>query len=373
MNMQMSNLGSAAVFCCVFTVLLAATGCDKPKTSENAQQKKAMLVTAAKPVKDAVIERVAVVQGALRTKNSAKIAARVPGAINAVFVDEGAIVTNGTALFQVDRKNIENAARAAKDDLEIAKAKLGEAKAALAKASVDDERMSKLVATRAVTKDTAEKASLQHDIAKAGIASARALVTKAESGVAIAEKNLSDSLVRAPFDGCITMKHKDVGDFVSAGTGVFTMEDPGTYEATFTMNADTYGYVKVGATKVRIRDRAYAITYKAPTVHPVTRTYEIRAAVSRTPQMASGMIVDGEVVLNSSKCLALPSSAIAMRNGKWQAFVVRDGKVAAVPVEKGDEWKGLVEIRNPPTGFADADVVTEGILLLNPGDEVRTK
>src|SRR5574344_511050 len=142
----------------IVSALLAAAGCSKA-ASKTAAAPSATLVTAAKPVPDAAIDHVAVVQGTLRTKFSALVSARIPGTIDSIFVEEGVSVTNGTPLFQVDRRTVENAFRAAGDDLAIAKAKLGEANAALEKAALDDARMVKLVADRAVTKDTAEKAA----------------------------------------------------------------------------------------------------------------------------------------------------------------------------------------------------------------------
>lgn len=360
----------------IVSALFVAAGCSKA-ASKSAATPSATLVTAAKPVPDATIDHVAVVQGTLRTKFSALVAARIPGTIDSIFVEEGVSVTNGTPLFQVDRRTVENAFRAAGDDLAIAKAKLGEANAALEKAALDDARMVKLVADRAVTKDTAEKAALQHKIASASVASAQALVTKAESGLAIAQKNLSDSLIVAPFDGIVTRKLKDAGDYVGAGVPVFMMENPSIYEITISMNADNYDLVTEGKTQVRLsspaslKGKLFTVTYKAPSVHPVTRTFEIRATVPKTADLATGMILDGEVVFGTRKTLAVPSAAIALRDGKWTVFAVKDGKAEAITVTKGAEWNGMVEVLDVSAGFADDQIVTEGMLLLNPGDAVR--
>ena len=360
----------------IVSALLAAVGCSKA-ASKTAAAPSATLVTAAKPVAAAEIDHVAVVQGTLRTKFSALVSARIPGTIDSIFVEEGVSVTNGTPLFQVDRRTVENAFRAAGDDLAIAKAKLGEAEAACTKAELDDTRMAALVADRAVTKDTAEKAALQHKIALASVASAKALVTKAESGLAIAQKNLSDSLIVAPFDGIVTRKLKDAGDYVGPGVPVFMMENPSIYEITISMNADNYDLVTEGKTQVRLstpaslKGRLFTVTYKAPSVHPVTRTFEIRATVPKAADLATGMILDGEVVFGTRKTLAVPSAAIALRDGQWTVFAVKDGKAEAIHVKKGAEWQGMVEVLDTPAGFADDQIVTEGMLLLNPGDAVR--
>ena len=46
------------------------------------------------------------VQGTVRAKDAAGVSARIPGTIDAVFVDEGAYVKKGDALFQVMRCSV---------------------------------------------------------------------------------------------------------------------------------------------------------------------------------------------------------------------------------------------------------------------------
>jgi multidrug efflux pump subunit AcrA (membrane-fusion protein) len=104
----------------------------------------------------------------------------------------------------------------------------------------------------------------------------------------------------------------------------------------------------------------------------VTRTFEIRATVERTPDLAPGMIRDAWVVFRQYSAPALPATAVGFRSGTNVVFVVRNEKVAAVPVDLGNAWQRHVEIRNPEA-LRDADVVTEGMLLLNEGDGVRVK
>ena len=129
----------------------------------------------------------------MRAKDAAGVSARIPGTIDAVFVDEGAHVKKGDALFQVDRQNLENAVRAAKDDLAMAKAKLAQTEATIGKAKLDADRMERLFAGAAVTKDALEKAQVAVKSAKAALETAQATVTKAETGLAVSEKNLSDA------------------------------------------------------------------------------------------------------------------------------------------------------------------------------------
>ena len=192
------------------------------------------------------------VQGTVRAKDAAGVSARIPGTLDAVFADEGDRVKKGSALFQVDRQNLENAVRAAKDDLAMAKAKLAQAEVTVGKAKMDAERMERLFAGSAVTKDALEKAQVAAKSAAAALEAAQATVTKAETGLAVAEKNLSDSCVRAPYDAIVTRKHRNVGDYVGPGVCVFSVENPSVYEVSFSLNAAHFARVKPGKTTVRL-------------------------------------------------------------------------------------------------------------------------
>ena len=375
-------LGGAAA-----AAVVAATGCRKAlKTDEIADLRPLVRVGALTP--SFAFMDGARVQGTVRTKFSASVAARVPGTIDEVMADEGATVKAGQPLFQIDKVTLENHARMAGDDLNVAKALLREAEAAQAeaqagldKAEVDAKRMVSLYeVAQAVTKDAWERSDLQRKVAAAAreraaaaVESAKARVAQAETALAVARKNLSDSLGVAPFDGIITRKVQDRGDFASVGKPVFEMDDPRIYEVSFSMNAGFYDRVTVGQTRVRFDGGTEVpVTYKAPSVHPVTRTFEIRVTVDRSADMAPGMIRDAWVVFRQYDAPALLATAVGLRGGTNVTFVVKSGKVAAVPVDIGLAWQRHVEIRNPEA-LKDADVVTDGMLLLTEGDSVRVK
>jgi len=317
------------------------------------------------------------VQGAVRAKDTTSVSARVPGTIDAVLVEEGARVKRGTPLFQVDRVNLENAVRAAKDDLAMARAKVAQAKVASEKAALDAERLGRLFAGAAVTKDMLEKAEVGAKSATAALEAAMALRTKAETGLAVAEKNLADSRVTAPFDAVVTRKHKNAGDYVGPGAKVFDLENPGAYEVCVTLSSSQYARVKAGETRVRLTQPVgdvceLTVSYKAPTVNPLTRTFEIRAPLPQTDAVAAGMLLDGAVVFAERRGQGLPSSAVAQRGGSDAVFTVADGKVKRLAVETGLETDGWREILKPRMGD-ETKVILEGMLLVNEGDEVRVK
>ena len=312
-------------------------------------------------------EDAAFVQGTVRAKTSASVAARVPGVIDSLLVKEGESVAAGTPLFQVDRVNLENAVRAAEDDIRLAKAALAQAEAADEKARVDFARMERLVKTGAVTVDAAEKAQLGGKSSAAQLLAAKAQLAKAETGLAVAKKNLSDSKACAPFSGTIVKKLKDVGDYAAPGAPVFKIEDNETCEVRFTLDAARYAAVRVGETRVG----AEKVSWKSPTVDPATRTFEVRTIVRRSDATCPGMLVDAKVVFASFDAPALPASAVnPMADGKRAVFAIEGGKVVrrdATVRTESDGWCAIGEGNLPP----NARIVTEGMLLLHEGDEVK--
>ncbi|MEG1552569.1 MAG: efflux RND transporter periplasmic adaptor subunit [Kiritimatiellia bacterium] len=327
-------------------------------------------------------------QGSVRAKYTAAVASRLPGTIDEVKVDEGDFVKAGQALFQVDRVNLENHLAIAKADQVVVKAQREEALAAQSeaqatydKALLDEARYNRLYnETQSVTKDAWEKTELQLrstlatlERAKAAVAVADSKILQMATSLLIAEKNLADSQGAAPFDGVVTQKLKDRGDYAEAGTQIFVINNPLVYEACFMMNAARYADVKVGETKiVTSLGQTLPVTYKAPMVNDISRTFEVRVRLNADAAIAPGMLCDGQVVFSERKGVGLPAGAVCLRGGKLVAFVVdQAGIVKAVEVQKGARSENMVEISNPEA-FEQAQVVSEGMLLLNPGDCVKT-
>lgn len=333
------------------------------------------------------VEEAVVVQGSIRTKFKAAVASRLPGTVDALFVDEGDTVKQGQPLFQVDRVNLENRVAIAKDDQAVAAAAreeavavLEEATATYDKAATDESRYARLfTGSGSVTKDVWERSQLQLRSAAASVARAKAAILTADAKILqaatalrIAEKDLADSQGLAPFDGVVTKKCRDAGDYAGAGDAVLEVENPQVREACFMLNADVYGKVKVGETQVQTSfGQTLTVTYRAPTVNPVSRTFEIRAVIKEDTTLAAGMLCEGKVIFDCRTASGVPSSAIALREGKQTVYVVKDsGVVEAVTVQKGATVRGVTEITNAEV-LKGANIVSEGMLLLNPGDVVK--
>ena len=196
---------------------------------------------------------------------------------------------------------------------------------------------------------------------------------QADTSLDIAAKQLADTLVCAPFDAVIVRKLLDTGDFARVGDGVLDVDDPRRYEAAFTLSAEHYDRVREGETAVVLSTGVTArVRYRSPTVHPVTRTFEIRVDLPAGAAGASGRLCDGTVVFERRTGLGVPDTAVGLRDERPIVFVIRAGRAVQVPVQAGLSWEGWTEIRSADA-VAGQPVVAEGQLLLDDGDAVRTE
>jgi RND family efflux transporter MFP subunit len=135
----------------------------------------------------------------------APIFAQVTGYVGAWFTDYGAVVHKGQLLATIDTPDLDQ-------QLEEARAKLEVARARYALAQVTATRWEKLAGTQAVSQQ-------EVDVNVADARAQKAAVEAARYAVARTEAQEAFKRVVAPFDGVVTARHTDIGDFVNAAGG----------------------------------------------------------------------------------------------------------------------------------------------------------
>ena len=375
-----------ALLAAALPAALLAAGCGKKETAAAAEETAHALAVRALPAAMRDFERRLTVQGTLEAKRFAHVAARADGNLDAIWVDEGDLVTAGaTALFQIDPVGRENARTIARQDLAVAKASLAVAEASAAKteaearkATLDYERYERLHQDGKVSLNEFEAAEVAFASAKAGIAVARAQVDlaerqvkQAEAALAIAEKNLADTKVVAPIDGVISARSAEPGEHMSVGRTILRIDDLSAVEAAAYLPAQYYPEVEPGKTEFRLgvggrEAGTHVVAYRSPVINPTLRTFEIKGKVAAADGLAvPGQMADLTIVFETRSGLGVPSASILTRNGKAIVFVAQDGKATAREVQTGlqnDAWTEIV------SGLeAGESVVTEGQTQLRDG------
>lgn len=89
------------------------------------------------------------------------------------------------------------------------------------------------------------------------IDAARAMVAHAEATIAAVDAQLVNMMVRAPFDGVVTVRHREAGEVVQAGSPVLTLMNPGERWVRIYVPENRLAAVKLGLAAV-IRTDTYA-------------------------------------------------------------------------------------------------------------------
>ena len=376
--------------------LFAANGCSGDKdgmSTAGASESKARVTVVVTPAAPRTFEERLSVQGNLEAVNTATVAARIPGTVEHLFVDEGdPVVAGETKLFEIDAENVRSAAQVARQDLAVARCGLREKEANrervaadFEKAELDLHRFERLHAQGAVPIDILEQQQSRHKQTKALLKHADSLVDlgveqlrQAEAALAIAEKDLRDTVVYAPITGCVSARMKEMGENADVGKPVLRIEDPTVIEVSAFLPAQYYPRVVLGQTRVRIR--VYGIdvgelpvTYKSPTVQPELRTFEIKCLLSGPRDgVVPGAIAELEVLLASREGLGVPTEAIQQRIGRSVVFVVDGDTARMVDVTPGLQNDGWTEVAAEGLA-AGAAVVTMGQYQLNDGASVTVQ
>ena len=183
----------------VQAVAPAVTNTDSAATSSNAPQASAAASTVATESGGAIIatgEFVAPVRSELAAKN--------PGRVGKMFVDEGSLVTKGQPLLEEETDYI-------RLNLQRADADAARAAAAEKDAASDLARKKELIAKQSIPQAT-------YDRTEAMFEQARAARQSAEAQVALYRQQLADSVLRSPIDGVVAEKRTDVGQRLGDNT-----------------------------------------------------------------------------------------------------------------------------------------------------------
>lgn len=130
-----------------------------------------------------------------------------------------------------ERAQAEAAARAARQRLEDAERDLARARTLHEGGAISRENLEKAETARELAVEAARQAEDQLRLVRAGprserVAAQQAAVRQAEAALGQVEAMLDDAVLRAPFAGRVTVRHREPGETVAPGAPVLTVMDP---------------------------------------------------------------------------------------------------------------------------------------------------
>ena len=209
---------------------------------------------------------------------------QLPGRVEAIHPEEGEEVSQGEELALLDRAELMASLEGARAAVAVAKALLREmeggarpeeiaqAEAAVRAAQTreadalrDLGRARRLHEGGAVSREALDKAAVAHDVAVAGreqagerlalarkgptqeaIQAQRARVRQANAQVARMEASMRNATIHAPFDGVVSLRHREAGETVAPGSPVITIRRLDDRWVRIYVREDRIGRVKIG-------------------------------------------------------------------------------------------------------------------------------
>jgi RND family efflux transporter MFP subunit len=231
--------------------------------------------------------------GYVVARRRATVASKVTGKVIEVSLEEGQRVVAGQIIARLDDSN----ARAAAAQAE-AQVKQAEAVVAAAQSAYDDAvpifaRNQQQKAVGVISAQSFDQARAQVDAAKSQLLVAMSGLDEARAARQVAQRDLDDTVVRAPFSGVVTEKAAQAGEMVSpisAGsgftrTGIGTIVDMNSLEVEVDVSENFIGRV-LPHQPVRIKLNAYpdweiagAVIAVIPTADRAKATVKVRIGI----------------------------------------------------------------------------------------------
>lgn len=329
------------------------------------------------------------VKGTIFPVEYATISAKTEGTLDDLKVDEGDMVKKGDLLFSIDRVTLENDVTVKKEEVAVAKTELSTAQIELKivqtkaeKTVFDRNRAERLVKSSAMSASDYETAIVNWkeanalvEKAKVAVQYRKAKLVQAETNLLIAQKNLRDAMVRAPFNCLIASKLQEEKEYVKSGTNILKLENISNLEIIAYLSARYHNKIIAGKTPVTIsvdgvKYGSAVITYSARTIDPVTRTFKIKAHLPKEIELASGMLCELDIILGQAKGVGVPETAVLQLGEKFYVYTVtKEGTATSVEVKKGIVDAANCQIANPEV-LKGRKVVVSGQRFLAEGTKV---
>ena len=328
--------------------------------------------------------------GYVTARRRATVSSKVTGKVLEVFVEEGKAVKKGQVLARLDDSQIRASLSVAEAQLAAAQRGAAEDEARLKQAQLNLDRRARLIKEGVVGRAEVDDAQGDVDSLTARIAMAQQQVRVAEAQVTARQTDLTDMVVRAPFDGIAISKDAQPGEMispVSAGggftrTGICTIVDMTSLEIEVDVS-ETYINRVHSAQKVEAVLDAYQ-DWKIP-AHVITTipsadrqkaTVKVRIGFDQLdprilPDMGVKVSFLREEEAPSAAAAAaarmtVPKAAIRTIDGRSVVFVAKDDRVERRAISVGNENGGVVDVLSgvnagervvldPPAGMKDGD------------------
>lgn len=211
-----------------------------------------------------------------------------------------------------------------------------------------------------------------------GIQTAQAALAGAQAQVAIAQKAVADTTIRAPYSGYISARPVAVGEYVTTASSVVTilltnplklqlqvpeMQAPQIHQGmAVALSVDAY------------RDRKFGghVTAINPAIDPASRAVTVEAEVENPDNaLRAGMFATARIALpGGNQAVFVPRASVVsdQNTNSYRVFVIQGDIAHLRVVQLGDEENGMMQILSGVQG--DEEVAMSNLQQLYEGAKV---
>ncbi len=349
------------------------------------------------PVELKQIQRNVESVGSLFPFDEVTVSSEVEGRVERVLVDVGDRVSRGQPIVEVSPAELQLTLEQQRAALGQARAKLGlpangedikdvreAAEVKKAAADLNDaeqkyKRAKSLFEQGVLPRQDFDEAEAKYkavraayDLAVQGVENLRAQLAQYRASMALAQKKLSDSVIRAPFAGQIKERMVTQGQYLKVQTSVMVIVNADPLRVRLQVPEKMAAWVRPGQ-PVTVSVEAYpdrtftgTVSRINPSVDQQTRSLEVEALIAnREGLLKPGFFVKSTIPSNRMEsALVVPAEALQYVYGVYKVYVIEGNALKERDVKLGSRTGDLVEI---------IEGVREGerLALPTPGQELK--
>lgn len=298
--------------------------------------------------------------GVVVSRNSSRLAVEVAGRLEDL-AELGDYVVKGSVLAQIDDIQLKTQLRENQASVDNALSRLKfldsevKRKSSLAKRNLS-----------AIT-DLDETVSLR-DVAQGDFNAARARLTQTE-------QNIQFARLKAPFDGVVTERLANLGEYVQAGTSILRLVETDNLEASLFVPITAYRFLKKGSSlsiQSSLGKGIAPIKSIVPVADSQSHLMEVRLDMSQV-DWPIGLDIKVAVTNGPTKdVIAVPRDALVLRRNGISIYKIKsDNTAEQINVEVGVGAGELVQVVGDV--MAGDRIVVRGAERLSSGQQVTIK
>jgi RND family efflux transporter MFP subunit len=311
-------------------------------------------------VKKGVVNPLQEFIGSVSFSKKSKVASEIDGKVTEVFFESGSKVKKGDVLLKLDSKSLDIQIKSAKSNLNIAQINFENAKK-------DYDRNKDLIKQNTISQKIYDDSFFNYSKTKQAI-------NVAKSALEDLNVQKNKKTIKSPFDGIITEKNIEVGEWAKAGTVVANLVNTQELELVFNLPSSyIYKLSKDETYKIAIKNQTINSKLFAmiPNGDKRTRTFPVKFKANVDIFVYDGMEVKIELPrAKKQEALMVSRDTVIKRFGQNVVFINNDGKAMMMPVQIIGYDGDKVAIRAKGLQ-AGAQVVVKGNERIFPNQPIK--